>query len=62
VASSGHIPPILSQNVPNRQMQHTITEVLETADTLILLAKVDVSSHNGPYVRIAGHDIPKLAI
>jgi len=62
VASSGHIPPILSQNAPNRQMQHTVTEVLETADTVILLAKLEVSNHNGPYVSIAGHNISELAI
>jgi hypothetical protein len=43
-------------------MEHTITEVLETADTVILLAILDVSTHNGPYVSIAGHNIPELAI
>jgi hypothetical protein len=28
----------------------------------MLLAKLDVSNHNGPYVSIAGHNIPELAI
>jgi len=62
MASSGHIPPILSQNASNRQMQHTVTEVLETAHTVRLLAKLDVPNHNGPCVSIAGHNIPQLAI
>jgi hypothetical protein len=39
-----------------------VAEVLETADTVILLATVDVSYDNGPYVSIAGHNIPELAI
>jgi hypothetical protein len=39
-----------------------VTEVLETADTVILFAKLDVSNHNGPYVSIAGRHIPELAI
>jgi len=38
-----------------------VTEVLETADTVIL-AKLDVSNHNGAYVSIAGHNSPELAI
>jgi len=62
VASSGHILPILSPNAANRQREHTITEVLETAYTVILLAKLDVSNHNGPYVSIAYDNIPELAI
>jgi hypothetical protein len=36
--------------------------VIETADIVILLAKLDVSNHNGPYVSIAAHNIPELAI
>jgi len=43
-------------------MLYTVTEVLQTADTVILLSKLDVSNHNGPYVRIADHNIPELAI
>jgi len=31
-------------------------------DTVILLAKLDVSNHNGPYVSIASHNIPELTI
>jgi len=35
-----------------------VTEVLETADTAILLAKLDVSNHNGPYLSTAGQNWP----
>jgi hypothetical protein len=53
---------MLSQNTLNRQIYHTVTEVLETADTVILLSKLDVFHHNGPCVSITGHNIPELAI
>jgi len=61
VASSVHIPQILSQNALNRQMP-TAPEVFETADAVILLAKLDFSNHNGQYVSIYGNDIPELPI
>jgi hypothetical protein len=62
VASSVHIPPILSQNALNRQNYCTVTEILETADNVMLLAKLDVSNHNGPYTSMAAHNIPELGI
>jgi hypothetical protein len=37
-------------------------KVLETADIVILLAKLVVPNHNGPYVSIAVHNLPELAI
>jgi hypothetical protein len=61
VTSSVHIPGILSENALNRQTFHTVTEVLETADTVILLVKLDVSNNIVPYESIAGYDIPELA-
>jgi hypothetical protein len=48
VASSVHFPEILFQKALNRQIQHAVTEVLETTDTVILVAKLVVSNHNGP--------------
>jgi len=48
VASSGHIPPTLSQKALNRQMKHTVTEVLEVAHTVMILVHLDVSNHTGP--------------
>jgi len=61
VASSVHIPEILSQNVLNRQTLHTVTEVPEVTHTVILLDHLDVSNHTGPQESIAGHDITELA-
>jgi hypothetical protein len=61
VASSVHIPEILSQNALNRQTCHTVTEVPEVAHTLILLVNIDVSNHTVPQESIAGHDITELA-
>jgi len=61
VASPVHIVTLLAQYALNAQFSHTITEYLETADTFIILVKLDVSNHNGPYVSIAGHKIPELA-
>jgi len=60
VASSVHIPEILSQNALNRQTYHTETEVLEVAHTVILLINLDVSNHTGPQEGIASHDITEL--
>jgi hypothetical protein len=36
--------------------------VFETADTIILLAKLDLSNHKGRHVSNAVHNIPELAI
>jgi len=46
MASSVHIPPLLAQYALNAQSSHSITEVLETADTVILLVNLDVFNHN----------------
>jgi len=46
VASSVHIPLLLAQCALIAQSSHSITEFLETADTVILLFKLDVSYHN----------------
>jgi len=59
VVSSVRFPDILSQDVLNRQTEHTLTEVLEAVHTVVLLAKLDVSNHIGPKESIVGHDIPE---
>jgi hypothetical protein len=61
VASSVHIPEILSQNALNRQTYHTVTEVLEVAHIVILMVNLDVSNHTGAQESIAGHDVTELA-
>jgi hypothetical protein len=61
VASSVHIPEILSQIALNRQTSHSVTEVLEVAHTVILVVNLDVYNHTGPQESIAGHDITELA-
>jgi len=57
VASSVHISPLLAQCALNAQSSHSIAEFRETADTIILLVKLDVSNHTWPSVSIAGHNI-----
>jgi len=61
VASSVHIPEILSQNALNRQTSLTVAEVLEVAHTVILLVNLDVPHHTGPQESIAGHDMTEIA-
>jgi len=61
VAYSVHTSPLFPQcpNCPNLALDNRVSR---TADTVILLAKLDVSNHNGAYVSIAGHNIPVLEI
>jgi len=57
MASAVHIPPLLAQSGLKAQSSHTITDFLETEDTVILLYKHDAFNHNWPYVSIASHNI-----